>query len=498
MPALDACCALRVRPENWDVDRIPRTEAVAFGLATGGVLCPAAARVSRTWRPSQGRTSSAIRVLASPGVSLARPRPAPRRSRRCGRPWAGHQPPAGTPPPSTALSRSLIRSALAQRQPNPIRRRGPVAVRRRVRWPWWPPCSCRPAARAPAAAGSRSGTRERTTSLSKGPTEDEVNDNRNLMARWLSPRPTRIPTPTRSTNSPLILGSNGYKPMQAAQEPRGRGRVPGRRAPLPAGEARRGRGRFRQDRQEPQGDALGRKGPVLPRRVPVPARQARQRPRQLREARRRLPRDRVPRQAGRPRVRHRPDLAGLAPTAPSDDAKKKKKGQDKDHDKEKGKDNAKETARTTDPEIQRSLSEAPKPPAPGPAPDLPWYARFTGEQPLLDTHGNAIAALEHVRHHDPTGPLADDAVLQIADEHMNIGDYESAGHLLRPARDRPSQEPVPPARPARGDRRADEGLHRPRVRRLRAGTGPRADQADDGRPSPTGRPATRSSTTPST
>jgi outer membrane protein assembly factor BamD (BamD/ComL family) len=57
---------------------------------------------------------------------------------------------------------------------------------------------------------------------------------------------------------------------------------------------------------------------------------------------------------------------------------------------------------------------------------MPWNARFNGERPLLDTRGSALQALEHVRHHDPTGPLADDAVLRIADEHMSLGDYESA------------------------------------------------------------------------
>ncbi len=57
---------------------------------------------------------------------------------------------------------------------------------------------------------------------------------------------------------------------------------------------------------------------------------------------------------------------------------------------------------------------------------LPWYTRFTGEQPVIDTRGTGLKALEHVRHHDPDGPLADDAVLQIADYHMKSNDYESA------------------------------------------------------------------------
>src|SRR5579864_9125161 len=55
-----------------------------------------------------------------------------------------------------------------------------------------------------------------------------------------------------------------------------------------------------------------------------------------------------------------------------------------------------------------------------------WYDRFNGRRPVLDTNGNALSALEHVRHHDPSGPLADDAVLRIADHHYASGDYESA------------------------------------------------------------------------
>ena len=57
---------------------------------------------------------------------------------------------------------------------------------------------------------------------------------------------------------------------------------------------------------------------------------------------------------------------------------------------------------------------------------LSWTAHFSGELPLLDTQGTGLKALEHVRHHFSDGPLADDAVLQIAEFHMRSGDYESA------------------------------------------------------------------------
>jgi outer membrane protein assembly factor BamD (BamD/ComL family) len=57
---------------------------------------------------------------------------------------------------------------------------------------------------------------------------------------------------------------------------------------------------------------------------------------------------------------------------------------------------------------------------------LPWYSRFDGRLPIIDTQGYALKALEHVRHNDPTGPLADDAALQIAEYYVNHHDYESA------------------------------------------------------------------------
>lgn len=56
-----------------------------------------------------------------------------------------------------------------------------------------------------------------------------------------------------------------------------------------------------------------------------------------------------------------------------------------------------------------------------------WTSHFDGKQPLIDTQGSALKALEHVRVHDPTGPLADDALMKIADYHMQNADYESAG-----------------------------------------------------------------------
>ena len=60
MPLLDACahCGAEVEAEG---------EAVAFGLATGGVLCPACRPGQPHVATVSGRTLDALRLLAAPG-----------------------------------------------------------------------------------------------------------------------------------------------------------------------------------------------------------------------------------------------------------------------------------------------------------------------------------------------------------------------------------------------------------------------------------------------
>jgi tetratricopeptide (TPR) repeat protein len=57
---------------------------------------------------------------------------------------------------------------------------------------------------------------------------------------------------------------------------------------------------------------------------------------------------------------------------------------------------------------------------------LPWMARLDGRLPMFDIRGSALRALEHVEHNHPTGPLADDAGIQIADYYMERHEYETA------------------------------------------------------------------------
>jgi tetratricopeptide (TPR) repeat protein len=65
------------------------------------------------------------------------------------------------------------------------------------------------------------------------------------------------------------------------------------------------------------------------------------------------------------------------------------------------------------------------PQAPG-SQKVSWTGHFDGSLPLIDTQGSALRALEHVRQNNQTGPLADDAALQIAEYYMKHNDFESA------------------------------------------------------------------------
>ena len=59
---------------------------------------------------------------------------------------------------------------------------------------------------------------------------------------------------------------------------------------------------------------------------------------------------------------------------------------------------------------------------------------FDKTRPLFDTRGHALKAYEHVRLNDPTGPLADDALMASANSYFVHGQYEDAAYhydLLR-------------------------------------------------------------------
>jgi len=59
---------------------------------------------------------------------------------------------------------------------------------------------------------------------------------------------------------------------------------------------------------------------------------------------------------------------------------------------------------------------------------------FNKSRPWFDTYGNALRVYENIRLNDPTGPLADDAIMSVANAHFLAGRYEDADYnytLLR-------------------------------------------------------------------
>jgi outer membrane protein assembly factor BamD (BamD/ComL family) len=51
-----------------------------------------------------------------------------------------------------------------------------------------------------------------------------------------------------------------------------------------------------------------------------------------------------------------------------------------------------------------------------------------GSRPLFDTFGYAVQAYERVRLHDPTGPLADDSLMALANAYFRRGQFENAAY----------------------------------------------------------------------
>ena len=97
---------------------------------------------------------------------------------------------------------------------------------------------------------------------------------------------------------------------------------------------------------------------------------------------------------------------------------------------------------------------------------LPQSARYTGGLPMLDVGGSALAVLEHVRQHDPTGPLADDALMKIAEHHYNLQDYETASEYYDQLIANDPKSPfLQQAQMATIEEGQDARLPRPRIRR---------------------------------
>ena len=214
------------------------------------------------------------------------------------------------------------------------------------------------------------------SSLSKGPTKEELGDDRNLMARWLNPK---VGGPSAGkTRSPLVLGSDGWRPMQAPSNPQADAEFQAAERLFQQGKLVEAERAFKKIAKDRKGTPWGEKGQfylaetLFQRGKYVTAQDNFQ-----------ILINEYPGTLYRNKLVDR-EYAIAQTWLAQDDPKAK------------------------------------------PEQKLPWYARFDGERPMIDARGHGLRALEHVRQHDPDGPLSDDAVLRIADEHMSIGDYEMA------------------------------------------------------------------------
>jgi outer membrane protein assembly factor BamD (BamD/ComL family) len=219
----------------------------------------------------------------------------------------------------------------------------------------------------------------RDASLSKGPTKDELQDDRNLMARWLSPkRPRSSAVAADKAPSPLILGSDGWKPMKPVPNPEAD-------AEFQAAERLFQQGKLDEAEKAFQNLAKNRKGTPWGERGQFYLAETQY-------------------QSGK-YVAARDSFEKLVSDYPGTEY--------------------------LDKLVSRQYAIAERwlkqyDPNTKPEEKISWTGHFSGQAPLIDTYGHALDTLEKVRHHDPTGPLADDAVLRIADEHMKYGDYDLA------------------------------------------------------------------------
>jgi len=213
------------------------------------------------------------------------------------------------------------------------------------------------------------------SSLSKGPTAKETGDTRNLMARWIAPK--KPPAGNFDAN-PLVLGSDGWKPMKAEANPEADKEFRAAEALFQRGTLADAEAAFAALAKKRKGTPWGEKGQYYLAETQY--------------------------QRGKLVTAH-DSYELLMKDYPGTEFVDRLVKREFDI-------------------AQTWLAQA-DPKAP-PDRKLPWYAHFNGQEPLIDAHGHALRVLEHVRHHNPTGPLADDAVLRIADEHMAQKDYESA------------------------------------------------------------------------
>jgi outer membrane protein assembly factor BamD (BamD/ComL family) len=227
------------------------------------------------------------------------------------------------------------------------------------------------------------------SSLSRGPTAEELGDDRNLMARWLSPK-AGTPTGAAAPRSPLVLGSNGWRPMKATPNPEADAEFQAAETLLKEGKASEAEAALKKIVKNRKGTPWGEKAQFALAES------------YFRQGRFVKAHDNY--------ETHFADYPGTQYL---------------------------DTLVSREYEIaQNWLAQAD--PKTKPEKIIPWTGRFEGRLPMIDTTGHALQVLEHVRQHDPTGPLADDAVLRIADLHLENGAFELAAmHYDQLATDHP-------------------------------------------------------------
>jgi TolA-binding protein len=228
------------------------------------------------------------------------------------------------------------------------------------------------------------------SSLSQGPTKEELGDDRNLMARWLTPKVGGPSGAAGTPRSPLVLGSDGWKPMEVPSNPKADAEFQAAERLYQQGKLVEAEAAFKQLAKDRKGTPWGEKGQFY-----------------------------------------------LAETL----FQRGKYVEAQDNFELLIKDYAGTLYRGKLVEREYAIAEiwlAQDDPKAKPEQKFSWTAHVDGRLPFIDTHGYALRALEHVRQHDPDGPLSDDAVLRIADEHMRTGDYELAAmHYDQLATDHP-------------------------------------------------------------
>ena len=207
MPALDACAHCGA------AGRMPRATRVAFGLATGGVLCPACRPGQPHVATLSGRTLEALRVLAAPGPAWRSLDPGVAALAPSGRPSARSSATTwAAAPVFCPISVESDPMPLANRITTPSGDPRRALRRRRRAEPSRAASSCAAlAAWLPAAGCQSTGTNPLSlwrmgldSSLSEGPTDRRDRRRPQLHGALAQPQeaPGRRPTPPPSSSAP--------------------------------------------------------------------------------------------------------------------------------------------------------------------------------------------------------------------------------------------------------------------------------------------------------